>query len=82
MMGQDSLTLARCFRKMHDLLGQIPTYIIVDALDGCPNTSGVPLCISRPEQDICTIKPLTSQSRRVSLHEGGQKEDINRCFAL
>ena len=30
------------------------------------------------EHDICTIKPLTSQSRRVSLHkEGGQREDIN-----
>ena len=33
---------------------------------------------SRPEQDICNIKSLTSQSRRVSLHEeGGQREDIN-----
>jgi hypothetical protein len=104
------LALAQCLKSMLDLPGQLPTYIIIDALDECPNTTGTPsareqvlnfvddlvqsnhsnlfICItSRPEQDISTtLNPLTSQSRRVSLHEeGGQKEDINnyvRSFVL
>ena len=87
---------------MLDLPGQIPTYIIIDALDECPNNIETPtarekvlnfvrdlvqsnhsnllICVtSRPEQDInITLNPLTSPSRRVSLHEeGGQMEDIN-----
>jgi hypothetical protein len=94
--------LAQCLNSMLDLPGQIPTYIIIDGLDECPNSIGTPsarervlnfvedlveskhsnifLCItSRPEQDINTaLNPLTSPSRRVSLHEeGGQMEDIN-----
>jgi len=104
------LALTQCLKSMLDLPGQLPTYIIIDALDECPNTTGTPsareqvlnfvedlvqsnhsnlfICItSRPEQDISTIlNPLTSQSRRVSLHEeGGQMEDINnyvRSFVL
>jgi hypothetical protein len=34
--------LARCLREMLDLPGQVPTYIIVDAIDECPNTTGTP----------------------------------------
>jgi hypothetical protein len=87
---------------MLELPGQLPVFIIVDALDECPNTTGTPsareevlefvedlvgskhsnlfICVtSRPEQDIQTVlSPLTSASRRVSLHEeGGQREDID-----
>ncbi len=94
--------LAQCLKNMLDLPGQPPTYIVIDALDECPNKTGTPsarekvlnfvedlvksdhsnlfICItSRPEQDITTIlNPLTSPSRRVSLHEEvGQGEDIN-----
>lgn len=94
--------LAQCLRGMVELPGQLPIYILIDALDECPNTNGTPsarenvldfvegivesnhpnlfICItSRPEQDIQTVlNPLTSTSRRVSLHEeGGQREDIN-----
>jgi hypothetical protein len=93
--------LAGCLKDMLELPGQLPTFLIVDALDECPNTTGTPsareevldfledlvgsghsnlfICItSRPEQDIQTVlNPLTSASRRVSLHEeGGQREDI------
>jgi hypothetical protein len=52
------------------------------------NHSNLFICVtSRPEQDIQAIlNPLTSASRRVSLHEeGGQREDINsyiRSFVL
>ena len=102
--------LAQCLNSMLDLPGQVPTYIIIDALDECPNDTGTPsarervlnffedlvqskhsnlsICItSRLEQDINTaLNPLTSPSRRVSLHEeGGQMEDINsfvRSFVM
>jgi hypothetical protein len=104
------VALAQYLKGMLDLPGQLPTYIIIDALDECPNNTGTPsarekvlnfveelvesnhpnlfICItSRPEQDISTtLNPLTSQSRRVSLHEEvGQREDINnyvRSFVL
>ena len=93
--------LVQCLNSMLDLPGQMPTYIIIDALDECPDNTGSPsarervlsfvkdlvqsnhsnlfICItSRPEQDInTTFTPLTSPSRRVSLHqEGGQIGDI------
>ena len=94
--------LVQCLKKMLDLPGQLPTYIIIDALDECPNNIGTPssrekvlnfvedlvesnhsnlfICTtSRPEHDITTIlNPLTSLSRRVSLHEEvGQRGDID-----
>jgi hypothetical protein len=34
--------LAHCLRDMVKLAGQEPIYIIVDALDECPNTAGTP----------------------------------------
>ena len=93
--------LTKCLWNMLELPGQVPIFIILDALDECPSTTETPsardkvldfledvvgsknsnlyICItSRPEQDIKTVlNPLTSRSRRVSLHEEiGQKEDI------
>ncbi len=43
--GSDQPTevaLAECLESMLDLPGQLPTYIIIDALDECPNTTGTP----------------------------------------
>jgi hypothetical protein len=34
--------LARCLQDMVELLGKEPVYIILDALDECPNTTGTP----------------------------------------
>jgi len=34
--------LAQCLSRMLDLPGQIPTYVIIDALDECPNNTGTP----------------------------------------
>jgi hypothetical protein len=36
------VALAQCLRDMIDLAGKDPVYIIIDALDECPNTSGTP----------------------------------------
>ncbi|KAI0280253.1 hypothetical protein BC826DRAFT_963212 [Russula brevipes] len=94
--------LTKCLDDMLKLPGQVPIFIIMDALDECPSTTGIRsareeviafvedlvgskhsnlfICItSRPEQDIQTaLSPLTTASRRVSLHEeNGQREDIS-----
>jgi hypothetical protein len=34
--------LSQCLNSMLDLPGQIPTYLIIDALDECPNNIGTP----------------------------------------
>ncbi len=34
--------LAQCLKRMLDSLGQVPVYIIVDALDECPDNIGTP----------------------------------------
>ena len=34
--------LATCLVEMIDLPGQVPIYLILDALDECPNTTGTP----------------------------------------
>jgi hypothetical protein len=35
-------SLAQCLKTMLDLPGQLPIYIIIDALDECPDTTGIP----------------------------------------
>ena len=34
--------LIKCLGKMIDLPGQVPIYLIIDALDECPNATGTP----------------------------------------
>ena len=48
-------TLIRCFKDMLTLPDQVPIYLILDALDECPNTSGVP---SSREQVLDLLKEL------------------------
>ena len=36
------VTLVRCLKNMLEFPGQIPTYVIIDALDECPNNIGTP----------------------------------------
>ena len=35
-------TLTQCLKSMVDLPGQVPIFVIVDALDECPNNTGTP----------------------------------------
>jgi hypothetical protein len=51
--------LARCPNNMLDLPGQIPTYIILNALDECPNNTGTPSARERV---------LTSCSRSIPIY--------------
>jgi hypothetical protein len=34
--------LAGCLKSMLELPGQLPTFLVIDALDECPNTTGTP----------------------------------------
>ena len=51
--------LIQCLKEMLTLLGQHPVYIIIDALDECPNTSGMP---SPREQVLDLLKELVGLS--------------------
>src|SRR6201994_247620 len=42
VLKPDIDTLKKCMTDMLSLPGQAPTYIIVDAVDECPNFSGTP----------------------------------------
>ena len=48
-------TLVKCLVEMIDLPGQVPIYLIIDALDECPNTTGTP---STREQVLNFVQDL------------------------
>ena len=56
--------LMRCLKEMLTLPDQGPVYLILDALDECPNTSGIP---SSREQVLDLVKDLVDL-RLPSLH--------------
>ncbi|KAH9029732.1 hypothetical protein EDB84DRAFT_225122 [Lactarius hengduanensis] len=49
--------LTRCLKEMLTLPNRSPVYLIMDALDECPNTSGIP---SAREQVLDLVKELVS----------------------
>jgi hypothetical protein len=53
-------SLAQCLRDMLTTVGQIPTYLIMDALDECPNDSGIP---SSREKVLKLVKQLVGLCR-------------------
>ena len=48
-------SLARCLKDMLTIMGQVPIYLIMDALDECPNDSGIP---SSREKVLELVKEL------------------------
>jgi hypothetical protein len=56
--------LARCLRQMLELPGQVPIYIIVDAIDECPNNTGTP---SPREKVLMFLEDLIG-SKHSNLH--------------
>ena len=50
-------TLAQCLEDMLNVSGCIPVYLIIDALDECPKTSGIP---SSREKVIAFVKTLVT----------------------
>jgi hypothetical protein len=56
----DGGVLTKCIKDMLCLPGQGPIYILIDALDECPDTSGIP---SAREEVVELIEELTSLNR-------------------
>ena len=50
-------SLARCLKDMLTTMGPVPVYLIVDALDECPNDSGIP---SSREKVLKLVKELVA----------------------
>ena len=57
-------SLAECLKAMLSILGQVPIYLIVDALDESPNDSGIP---SSRERVLELVKEIVER-RHSNLH--------------
>ena len=57
-------TLAKCLAEMVSLPVQVPIYIIVDALDECPNNSGLPT----PREEVLDLIDNLVDLRLPNLH--------------
>ena len=71
--------LIRCLEEMLTLPSQCPVYLIMDALDECPNTSGIP---SVREQVLGLVKDLVNlrlPNLRVCV---ASRPEVNICNAL
>jgi hypothetical protein len=51
--------LARCLKELLELSGQAPVYLIIDALDECPNTSAMP----SPREQVLDLMVQLIESR-------------------
>ena len=51
----DTVSLLRCLKGMLAIAGSFPVYLVMDALDECPNDSGIP---SSREKMLMTVKEL------------------------
>jgi len=56
--------LSRCLKELLELPGQAPVYLVIDALDECPNTSAIP----SPREEILTLLEQLVESRLANLH--------------
>jgi hypothetical protein len=52
-------TLTQCLEDMLRVPGQVPIYLIVDALDECPNTTGMP---SSRDKVLALVEKLTQSN--------------------
>jgi len=51
------VVMTQCLREMLTIFDRYPIYIVLDALDGCPNSSGIP---PPREQVLALVKNLVS----------------------
>ena len=55
--------LAQCLHDLLELPGQAPVFLIIDALDECPNTSAMP----SPREEVLTLLEQLIESRVMNL---------------
>jgi hypothetical protein len=72
--------LARCLKEMLELPGQLPIYIIVDALDECPSTTGTP---SAREEVLDFVEDLvgSGHSNLFTCVTSRPEQDIQTVFS-
>ena len=76
----DDEALTQCLKEMLELPGQPPIYIIVDALDECPNSPGAP---SPRELVLDLIEKLVTQLPNLRICITSRPEaDIQECLGL
>jgi hypothetical protein len=56
--------LLRCLKELLELPGQAPVYLIIDALDECPDTSAMP----SPREEVLALVEQLIESRLMNLH--------------
>jgi hypothetical protein len=56
-------SLAQCLKDMLSMMEQVPIYLIVDALDECPNDSGIP----SPREKVLELVKALVELRRPNL---------------
>ena len=56
--------LVQCLQDLLEVPGQAPIYLIIDALDECPNTSAIP----SPREKVLTLVKQLIESRLTNLH--------------
>ena len=66
----DSCTLTECVKEMLHLAGQGPIYIIIDALDECPDSPGMP----SPREEVLQLLEELVTSR-------SEHPDVRLCVA-
>jgi hypothetical protein len=69
------VALAACLKRMVEVLGRDPVYLIIDALDECPNTTRIP----SPRQEVLDLVGDLINSRYLNLHicvTSGLEQDI------
>ena len=71
--------LTQSLKSMLDLSGQLPTYIIIDALDECPNNTGTP---SAREKVLDTVEDIlrSSDSNLFVCITSRPEQDINTAL--
>ena len=57
-------TLTQCLEDMLKIPGQVPVYLIIDALDECPKTTGIP---SSRQKVLALVKKLV-ESKLPNIH--------------
>ena len=72
--------LINCLGRMIDLPGQVPIYLVIDALDECPNTTGTP----SPREKVLNFVQDLLQSHRSNIFlciTSRPKQDISATLS-
>ncbi len=60
-------SLAKCLENMLVIAGQVPIYLIMDALDECPNDSGIPSSREKVMELVKTLVELRRPNLRLCI---------------